>query len=199
MSKMNMNGNNNDTNYRYKMPTFKVRVAGKGNGIFTLFDNIDAISHAINHPVEVIMKYIANVTGSNYIQERGTITGALTTDALNEIIIEYNKHLVFCAECEIPETVPTLSSNKKNAKLIFCCSACKHTIEAKSVNKRIDKGIDIIIKYLKAGGEWKIHKGTCVKQDKKSDSEENSDDNSDDDSDDNNDSEDENENPFDSL
>jgi len=162
---MNMNGNDNDTGYRYKMPKFKVTIAGKGNGIYTIFSNIDAISKSINHPVEVIMKYLAVVTGSSYIQARETITGPHEPAELKELIMEYNKHLVFCSKCGIPETVPTLSGNKKNPKLEFCCSACKHTTEAKSVNKRIEKGIDIIIKYLKAGGEWKLNKGTCVTQD----------------------------------
>lgn len=166
---MNMNGNDNDTNYRYKMPIFKVTIAGKGNGVYTIFNNIDAISKSLNHPVEVIMKYLAAVSGSSYIQARETITGPHEPTELKEFIMEYNKHLVFCSKCGIPETVPNLSGNKKNPKLEFCCSACKHTTEAKSINKRIEKGIDIITKYLKAGGEWKVHKGTCVSQVKSTD------------------------------
>ncbi len=169
MSTMNMNGNDNDTNYRYKMPVFKVTIAGKGNGVYTIFNNIDDISKALNHPVEVVMKYLASVSGSSYIQARETITGPHNPAELKEFIMEYNKHLVFCSKCGIPETVPSLSGNKKNPKLEFSCSACKNITEAKSANKRIDKGIDIIVKYLKAGGEWKVHKGTCVKQAKASD------------------------------
>lgn len=164
MTTMNMNGNNNDTNYRYKMPIFNITIGGKGNGIFTIFNNITEISKALNHPTEVIMKYLAAVSGSNYIQARETITGPHTLDELGEFIIEYNKYLVFCQKCCIPETIPNLAGNKKNPKLEFCCSACKTTTEAKSTNKRIEKGIDIIIKYLKAGGEWKMHKGTGIKQ-----------------------------------
>lgn len=164
MSTMNMNGNDNDTSYRYKMPVFKVTVAGKGNGVYTIFNNIDDISKSLNHPSEVIMKYLAIVSGSSYIQARETITGPHDPTELKELIMEYNKYLVFCSKCNIPETVPSLSGSKKNPTLQFCCSACKNTTEAKSVNKRIDKGIDIIVKYLKAGGEWKIHKANCVKQ-----------------------------------
>jgi translation initiation factor 2 beta subunit (eIF-2beta)/eIF-5 len=169
MTTMNMNGSDIDTNYRYKMPIFKVTVAGKGNGVYTIFNNIDAISKSLNHPVEVIMKYLAAVSGSSYIQTRETITGPHEPAELKKFIMEYNTYLVFCADCGIPETIPSLSGNKKNPKLEFCCSACKHTTEAKSVNKRIEKGIDIIIKYLKAGGEWKVHKGTCVSQSTNSD------------------------------
>ncbi len=164
MSTMNMNGNDNDTSYRYKMPVFKVTVAGKGNGIYTIFNNIDDISKSLNHPVEVIMRYLATVSGSSYIQARETITGSHTPAELKELIMEYNKHLVFCSKCSIPETVPSLTGNKKNPTLQFSCSACKNITGAKQINKRIDRGIDIIIKYLKSGGEWKINKSNCVGQ-----------------------------------
>lgn len=161
---MNMNGNDNDTSYRYKMPVFKVTVAGKGNGVYTIFNNINDIAKALNHPAEVIMRYLAAVSGSNYIPARETITGPHDSNELKEFIMEYNKYLVYCSKCNIPETVPSLAGNKKNPTLQFCCSACKNTTQAKSANKRIEKGIDIIVKYLKAGGEWKIHKTNCVKQ-----------------------------------
>jgi hypothetical protein len=78
--------------------------------------------------------------------------------------MEYNKYLVFCDKCGIPETIPRLSGNKKNPKLEFSCSACKNITEPKIANKRIAKGIDIITKYLKDGNEWKINKGTCILQ-----------------------------------
>ena len=165
---MNINGNDNDTNYRYKMPVFKVTIAGKGNGIYTIFSNINDISKSLNHPIEVIMKYIAAILGSNYIPDKNTITGSHKSDELKIIIMEYNKYLVICSACGVPETVPCLLDNKKNSKLNFKCSACNHTTEPNPINKRITKGIDIITKYLKFGGEWKINKGTCISQTKKS-------------------------------
>ena len=163
-----MNGNKNDTNYRYTMPVFNITIAGKLTGIHTIINNIDDISRSINHPPEVIMKYIATVTGSNYIRARETITGPHTVEEFNDIIIEYIKYLVFCQKCFIPETVPSLSGNKKNPKLEFCCSGCKTTLFAPVPNKRIEKGIEIIIKYLKTESEWKMQKGTTVKQDNQS-------------------------------
>lgn len=159
---INMNGNENDTSYRYKMPAFNVQVAGKGNGIYTIFNNINDISKVINHPVEVILKYIAAVTGSNYIQAKNTITGTHTSDELKQLILLYIKYLVMCPVCNIPETVPEVEGSKKNVKLKLCCSACKNVSIVKSPNKHIDKGNDIIIKYLNAGGAWKTTKGTMV-------------------------------------
>jgi translation initiation factor 2 beta subunit (eIF-2beta)/eIF-5 len=165
MSSMNMNGNNIDTNYRYTMPQFNITIVGKSSGIYTIVNNIYDISKSINHPPEVIMKYIASVTGSNYIQERQSITGTHTVDELNNIIIEYIKYIVFCQKCFIPETIPSLSGSKKNIQLHLCCSGCKNTTNILNPNKRIKKAIDIIIKYLKTEDDWKIHKGTAVSQD----------------------------------
>jgi translation initiation factor 2 beta subunit (eIF-2beta)/eIF-5 len=167
MTLINMNGNKLDTNYRYTMPEFNITIAGKSSGICTIINNIKDISKSINHPPEVIMKYIASVTGSNYIQTRESITGSHTVEELTDIIIEYIRYLVFCQRCFIPETIPCLSGSKKKIKLEFCCSGCKTTTIALSPNKRIEKGIDIIIKYLKTESEWKMEKGTVVSQDNK--------------------------------
>jgi translation initiation factor 2 beta subunit (eIF-2beta)/eIF-5 len=156
----NMNGNNTDTDYRYKIPMFKVNIAGQGNGIYTIFTNIDAISKKINHPIEVILKYIASATGSNYIQSRNTITGSHNPDELKDLILFYIKHLVMCPTCGIPETMPQIDGAKKNTVVNLYCTACHNTTQAKPTNKHIAKAIDIIIKYLKAGGEWKMTKGT---------------------------------------
>jgi len=158
---MNMNGQEDET-YRYKMPTFRVQVAGKGNGIYTIFTNITDISKKINVPVEIILKYIALVTGSNYIPAKNTITGEHKSEDLNKIILVYIKHIIMCPVCNIPETVPEVEGSKKNSKLKLCCSACKNVSYITNTNKQIDKGIDIIIKYLNSGGTWKISKGTMV-------------------------------------
>jgi hypothetical protein len=118
----------------------------------------------MNHPIDVVMGYIAAITGSNYIAVRNTITGTHKTEELTPIILEYIKHLVMCPKCNIPETIPKIQGSKKNATIILCCSACRNESPVKSVNKRIDKGIDIILKYLKAGNIWTTSKGTMVQQ-----------------------------------
>ena len=159
---INMNGNDKDTSYRYTMPAFNVQVAGKGNGIYTIFNNINDISKAINHPSEIILKYIAAVTGSNYNQSKNTITGTHTPDELKQLILMYIKNLVMCQVCNNPETIPEVEGSKKNVKLKLCCSACKNVSNVTNSNKHIDKGIDIIIKYLNSGGTWKTTKGTMV-------------------------------------
>lgn len=157
-----MNGNDKDTSYRYKMPCFNVTIAGKGNGVYTIFNNINDISRTMNHPTEVLFKWLAAVTGSNYIPSRDTITGTHKPDELKELILTYIKYIVMCPKCGIPETVPKVIGTKKNTSLILCCSACKNESSVKSPNKNIDKGIDIITKYLNNGGSWTTTKGTMV-------------------------------------
>ena len=118
----------------------------------------------MNHPTDVVMGHIAAITGSNYIATRNTITGTHKTEEMTPIILEYIKHLVMCPKCNIPETIPKIQGTKKNATIILCCSACRNESPIKSVNKRIDKGVDIILKYLKAGNAWTTSKGTMVRQ-----------------------------------
>lgn len=157
-----MNGNTSDSNYRYKLPTFNITVGGKGNGVYTIFNNIELVSKKIGHPTEVIMKYIASITGSNYIPDRSTITGNHKVETLTDIILEYIKYFVICPHCSIPETVPSVVGSKKNSELKLTCLACKNDSIVRNVNKHIDKGIDIIIKYLKSEKTWIISKGTMV-------------------------------------
>jgi translation initiation factor 2 beta subunit (eIF-2beta)/eIF-5 len=162
-NQINMNGQN-DPFYRYKMPTFIVTPGGKGNGIYTTFNNIDKICDAICHPEEVILKYIASITGSNLIMDRLQLTGTHSHETLEPIILEYIKYLVICPKCSIPETIPKLIGNKKNQSIVLTCSACKSESVVQESNKHITKGIDVIIKYLKTGKEWKITKGNMVIQ-----------------------------------
>lgn len=164
-----MNGNNDDINYRYTIPQFDILVCGKGNGIYTIFNNMEDISKKINHPEEIIFKYIASVTGSSYTKETNSLTGTHDIDNLTKIILEYIKYLVMCPKCNIPETKPNIYGNKKNISLKLSCSACKNESLVFNANKHINKGIDIIIKYLNSNKDWKTNKGSMVIQDDNND------------------------------
>lgn len=159
--KINMNGSD-DPSYRYRMPGFEVVNGGGGNGRFTVLRNIDDISRSINHPVQVICKFIAGITGSNYIEARQELTGSHSASDLNKLILQYIKNLVLCPKCNIPETIPSVYGSKKNAGIEVTCSACKNKTQLSANNKYADKGIDIIVKYLNANNPWTITKGTIV-------------------------------------
>jgi translation initiation factor 2 beta subunit (eIF-2beta)/eIF-5 len=152
----NMNGNDKDLNYRYKIPYFKVNIAGKGNGIHTIFLNINNISKSINHPEDILLKYIASSTGSNYISNKTAITGTHTTEDLKNLILIYIKNLVMCPKCNIPETIPILIiHNKKNQDVKLSCLACRNETLLLNKNNNINKSINLIKNYLiKSEGKW---------------------------------------------
>jgi translation initiation factor 2 beta subunit (eIF-2beta)/eIF-5 len=162
---INLNGNQIDKSNRYTMPSCQVKKGGFGNGVYTIFDmdNIKKVCKSFNHPYPIVLKYIATITGSNLILDKLTITGAHDSDKINELIINYVKYFVTCPVCSIPETIPILFGNKKNTEIKLKCSACKNESSVKNTNKHIDKGIDIITKYLKSGNEWLISKNMVSK------------------------------------
>lgn len=160
----NMNGNNIDTNYRYTLPEPKVQIMGKGNGIETVITNIDQISDKINHPSELLLKYISSISGSSYNKKNNRLAGIFSSDDIKEIILQYIKYVIMCPKCNIPETIPHVKGTKKNISIILCCSACKSDSPVENINKYTDKLISIIITHLKSNPEWKISKGTMVDQ-----------------------------------
>jgi translation initiation factor 2 beta subunit (eIF-2beta)/eIF-5 len=155
----NMNGLT-DTNYRYKCPVPMTKIMGQGNGIYTQFLNINKICKIINHPHNIVMKYIAISTGSNYIEEKETITGTHTQDSIKKLLLLYIKNLIICPSCMIPETVPII--DKKELKLT--CFSCKKISNINDSNKNISKAINMIKRYLETGYVFKQTKGTCVAQ-----------------------------------
>jgi translation initiation factor 5 len=160
---MNINGNNKDNAYRYKRPDFDVKIGGGGNGIYTIFYNMDMIGRSINHPSIVLFKYFAKVTGSNYIEAKNQMTGTHTKQSLDCLLQEYIENFVMCPKCSIPETIPKLVGSKKRVELYLNCNACNNETKVVSNKKNVEKGIDILTKYLQTN-EWKINKGMMVRK-----------------------------------
>ena len=142
--------------------------AGRGNGCFTIIENLPEVTEAFNHPASVVFKYMGSVLGSNTTESKWSITGHYTNDQLIEILYQYINSFVICSNCSIPELLPSVEGKKKNKKLIFTCSACGKTEQKKHTSKEEEKGMDLIIKYLD-NNEWVIKKGLMVEQLDKSD------------------------------
>ena len=163
MSTLNINGDNNDPYYRYKMPSLISVHAGRGNGCFTLVENLIDVTDSFNHPASIVFKYIGSVLGSNTTESKWSITGHHTNQKLIEIIYQYINSYVMCSNCNIPELLPSIEGKKKNKKLFLTCSACGKGQHKTHSCKEEEKGIDQIIKYLD-NNEWTIKKGTMVEQ-----------------------------------
>jgi hypothetical protein len=52
---LNINGKN-DLSYRYKMIPVKSTISGKGNGIFTIINNLDDVSSSLSQPSILLLK-----------------------------------------------------------------------------------------------------------------------------------------------
>ena len=155
---INIGGNSNDESYRYKMPSIKTQVTGRGNGIHTVFLNMEDIARAIGHPEEIIMKFISYELATNLNLKNNSITGKHDTE-IQEKIMDYINNLVLCVKCGNPETIYELEGKKKRINLFSKCASCGFRCElvssgsdsegVKSIKgKNSGKIMNCIIKYV---------------------------------------------------
>ena len=163
MDTLNINGDNNDAFYRYKMPNLVSSKAGRGNGCYTIIENLSSVTESFNHPASIVLKFMGAVLGANTNENKWIITGHYNNDKLIEILYQYINMFVMCPNCNIPELLPNVEGKKKNKKLVMTCSACGKSETKIHSCKEEEKGIDMIIKYLD-NNEWTIKKGTMVEQ-----------------------------------
>ena len=164
MATLNINGDNNDPYYRYKMPILVTNKTGRGNGCHTILLNLEDVTESFNHPASVVFKYMGSALGANTNESKWSINGHYEDSELIDVLYQYIKAFVICPSCGIPELLPTVEGKKKNKRLTMSCSACGHSTEMKGNSKDEIRGIDMIIKYMDKN-DWKIKKGTMVLQD----------------------------------
>ena len=123
MSTLNINGDENDPYYRYKMPRLFSLKAGKGNGCFTILENLPDVTKAFNHPASIVFKYMGSSLGSNTTESKWSITGHYTDEELIALLYQYINSFVICPHCGIPELMPSVEGKKKNKKLVLSCSS----------------------------------------------------------------------------
>ena len=154
---------NNDQYYRYKRPIIDLEIAGKGNGKFTIINNIDNISEELNHPSYIILKYIGSLLGCSSNNKNNTIKGHYNQSQIEKCISSYVDNFVLCSNCKKPEIKLRNEGKKKKIKIFINCSTCGYNGELIPVNINFDKGKNLLINHLK-NNEWKIKKGTIVEQ-----------------------------------
>ena len=126
---INMQKDNFDPSYRYKMPPVEVKWEGSGNGKKTIIVNIKKISRSIQRNIDEIIKYIGQsanakaklMKGSND-WEYAVVSGYITDDTLQNIIYDYIEKYILCTMCGNPETfyMCKLSPMRVSKK----CKAC---------------------------------------------------------------------------
>jgi len=160
---MNINQHTDDIYYRYKMPELISRLCGRGNGSFTILDNINEISDTLNTPSTILLNFIARSLGSSCNDDKKTITGHYQTLELIDSIYKFIDFFVICPKCTIPELIPKIIGNKKNKQVQVSCSACGY-IETLNTNNNVNnKTIDQLIKYYEKN-TYTIKKGNIIEQ-----------------------------------
>ena len=158
---ININGTN-DSSYRYKMPALSTTIAGKGNGIFTIVNNLNEVAKFLNHPPSLLIKFLSVYLGSMCNEEKVSITGGYKTDELQKVLQIYINRFVICPACGVPETIPNLKGSKKNITIELKCSACGKLSEIICNNKNEQRGLELIVKYLEKNPWINISKGNMV-------------------------------------
>ena len=124
--KININGDQNDIFYRYKMPEVIVRQ----QGAFYAFLNVDDImaeKGGINRPLSDMQKFLnKNLHTSFTYKNKSLITSApITKESVQNVIFDYIKKFILCTKCSSPETI----INKVKNKSFNVCKACGNSDE----------------------------------------------------------------------
>jgi translation initiation factor 5 len=145
-----------DPFYRYKMPEAKI----KNYNNKTIIENLEDISIHINTPVEILIKYISCILGTNYNIKDQTFNGLYNKNKIYEIIYDYINKYVICKKCNIPElTYSCLNITLKKKKINSFCSACGDIND----NFEYDKITTLILNYLiKNNNKWTEKNGLIV-------------------------------------
>jgi translation initiation factor 2 beta subunit (eIF-2beta)/eIF-5 len=108
-----------DPFYRYKMPILVTKVEGRGNGIYTVLENLAAVGKALGRPPEHLLKYFATELScaSKTMSGRFILTGKHET--LNWAIDKFIDGFVLCGKCKNPETDVAVKGKMK-----MVCRAC---------------------------------------------------------------------------
>mmetsp|Transcript_1488 Transcript_1488/g.1908 ORF Transcript_1488/g.1908 Transcript_1488/m.1908 type:complete len:447 (-) Transcript_1488:88-1428(-) len=135
---LNINGSD-DPSYRYKMPRIVGKVEGRGNGIRTVIVNCSEVAQSLKRSPGQITKFFGCELGarSEYKEDldRSTVSGAIDSKNLQEMLTIYIDKFVLCSECNNPETVQKLRGSKKSTSIELHCKACGAVSEADSSHK----------------------------------------------------------------
>lgn len=116
-----------DQYYRYKMPSVIVKIEGSGNGIKTVFPNIEEICAALSRPVEFIMKHFQWELGAQRTMKKSNdntkclLMGKFEEDRIQRSVDGFVEKFVLCSKCRSPETKLSI---EKAENVYSTCDAC---------------------------------------------------------------------------
>lgn len=108
-----------DEFYRYKMPLFTIKIESKK----TIITNMKNVAKAIDCPPLTILKYFGSKIGSQATfdskNDKFYLRGVHSKTKLQDLLNDFIRKYVLCAQCNNPET-----SFKGNS---LTCTACGFT------------------------------------------------------------------------
>jgi len=123
---VNIGGDPNDVNYRYKMPAMTTKIEGRGNGIKTVLMNIADVAKHMHTEPSYATKFFGMEVGalSNYDTKRnvGIVHGVHQTKDLQTMLQKFIREFILCQKCKMPELQFKIHT-KKNV-LLQKCAAC---------------------------------------------------------------------------
>lgn len=123
-----------DQYYRYKMPSVIVKIEGSGNGIKTVFPNIEEICAALSRPVDFIMKHFQWEFGAQRTMKKSNDTtkcllmGRFEEARIQKSLDSFVEKFVLCAKCRSPETKLSI---EKTDNVYSTCDACGEKVRVK--------------------------------------------------------------------
>ncbi|ODV89408.1 hypothetical protein CANCADRAFT_32677 [Tortispora caseinolytica NRRL Y-17796] len=125
MSLINVQRDNTDPFYRYKMPAIQSKVVGRGNGIRTFVTNTKEVARALNRPPTYVNKFfgfeLGAQTSANESEDRWVVNGVHEPAKLQDLLDVFINKFVLCKSCKNPETEFVIS---KDGSISLDCKAC---------------------------------------------------------------------------
>eukprot|EP01084_Bolivina_argentea_P232995 392534_1 len=104
---INIGGDANDINYRYKMSSLQTKIEGRGNGIKTVLMNISTVAKQLHTEPPYATKFFGMEVGalSQYDHKRnvGIVHGVHQTKELQKMLKKFINEFILCPKCKLPE------------------------------------------------------------------------------------------------
>ncbi|KAK7207421.1 domain found in IF2B/IF5-domain-containing protein [Myxozyma melibiosi] len=122
---VNIQRDNHDPFYRYKMPLIVSKIEGRGNGIKTVIVNNADVARALARPPMYVTKFFGLELGAqtsiNETTDRYMVNGAHDAPKLQDLLDVFINKFVLCTSCRNPETDLVIT---KDQMIYKDCKAC---------------------------------------------------------------------------
>jgi translation initiation factor 5 len=168
MASINIGGDKNDENYRYKMPPLSCVIEGRGHGLKTAFINIADVAKALHVMPQYIIKYfgfeLGTQSGYDEATSKGIVNGKHEFGLLQNLLEKFIDVFVLCPKCKLPEINLSVSSKET---IRYLCASCGAKADLKTSHKLTSYIVNHPPPKKAASGAHKNAEKEKAKQDEK--------------------------------